>query len=113
MNRKLLASKLKRTLTKKRKIKQKWKRLPLQIKKKIAGKRSDAIRIHSEQEAARIKINAEKAQTKRLKIDADQVQKSCGAEGCGEGNSGQFKSSSRDAMRQHCGTQKHKVIDLS
>ena len=65
----------------------------------------------TEHEAARVKINDEEAQTKRIKIDAEEGEKSCGAEGCGKGNHGQFKSRSLEAMRQHCGTQKHKVFN--
>jgi len=65
----------------------------------------------TEHEAARVKINDEEAQTKRIKIDAEEGEKSCGAEGCGKRNNGQFTSRSRDAMRQHCATLKHKVFN--
>ena len=65
----------------------------------------------AEHEAACVTINDEEAQTKRIKIDAEEGEKSCGAEGCGKRNHGQFKSRSREAMRQHCGTQKHKVFN--
>ena len=65
----------------------------------------------AEHEAACVTINDEEAQTKRIKIDAEEGEKSCGAEGCGKRNHGQFKSRSREAIRQHCGTQKHKVFN--
>ena len=59
----------------------------------------------SELESARIESNDQK---RNLREDSDQ-KKSCGAEGCGQGNSGQFFSSNAALMKRHCLTKKHEV----
>jgi len=74
---------------------------------------------YDEEEAA--KIIALESQKKRLKHDGSGVFRStgqfaiedgrCGAEGCGKGNIGQFESVKLGAMREHCSTNKHKVLD--
>jgi hypothetical protein len=72
-------------------------------KAKIDSKRAD-------KEAARVKINDEEAQLKRMRVDPECAML-CGAEGCGKGNQGQFESFIHASMRQHCCTQKHKVFN--
>jgi hypothetical protein len=73
------------------------------------------------EEEAHVKIIALESQEKRLKHDGSVVFRStgqfaiedgrCGAEGCGKGNIGQFESVKLGAMREHCSTNKHKVLD--
>jgi hypothetical protein len=67
------------------------------------------------QEAALVKIRAEENVDK---IAADQTKINCasslcGAEGCGKRNIGQFESTTPAAMRQHCATNKHTVLDYA
>jgi len=40
-------------------------------------------------------------------------EESCGAEGCGKGNSGQYKTTTHAAMLKHWGTKKHQVWDFA
>jgi len=86
------------------------------------GKRAEKIDSkRAENEAARVKINVEEAQLKRMRVNEEAQLKRmrvnaecamlCGAEGCGKGNQGQFESFIHASMRQHCDTQKHKVFD--
>ncbi len=37
-------------------------------------------------------------------------EESCGAEGCGKGNSGQYTTTKHAAMLKHCATKKHEVF---
>ena len=84
------------------------------LQKELTEKRAEKIGREidrcTEHEAARVKINDEEAQLKRMRVNAE-CATLCGAEGCGRGNQGQFESPNHAAMRQHCGTQKHKVLN--
>jgi hypothetical protein len=60
--------------------------------------------------------NRRRADENADKIAADQTKINCasslcGADGCGKRNIGQFESTTAAAMRQHCATKKHTVLD--
>jgi hypothetical protein len=62
--------------------------------------------------------NRRRADETADKIAADQTKINCasslcGAEGCGKRNIGQFESTTAAAMRQHCATKKHTVLDYA
>ena len=55
--------------------------------------------------------NADKIAADQTKINS--ASSLCGADGCGKGNIGQFESTTPAAMRQHCATKKHTVLDYA
>ena len=62
--------------------------------------------------------NRRRAEENADKIAADQTKLNCasslcGADGCGKGNIGRFESTNPAAMRQHCATKKHTVLDYA
>ena len=70
------------------------------------------------EECAKEVFAAERALMMTAQEGADQTKINCasslcGAKGCGKGNIGQFESRNRAAMRQHCATNKHMVLDYA
>jgi hypothetical protein len=55
--------------------------------------------------------NADKIAADQSKINC--ASSLCGAEGCGKRNIGQFESTTAAAMRQHCATKKHAVLNYA